>query len=229
MKIAVFGTGMVGQAIAGKLHQLNHEVVVGTRDPEQTLSRDGKNSSFRDWYAAGRPNMSIATFADAAASAGVIFNCTSGSGSIQALQLAGSAHLEGKVLVDVSNPLDFSKGSPPFLNPGNTDSLGELIQRTFPSLRVVKSLNTMTCYLMINPGLVPGSHNVFMSGNNAEAKEIVSNLLQSFGWRAETILDLGDITTARGTEQLLPIWLRLWGKLKSPMFNFNIVVAPSAT
>jgi 8-hydroxy-5-deazaflavin:NADPH oxidoreductase len=128
--------------------------------------------------------------------------------------------------MDVANPLDFSKGMPPVLNPCNTDSLAELLQRTFPDLRVVKTLNTMNCYLMVNPSLIPGDHHVFVSGNDAAAKATAISILKSFGWTDNNILDLGDIITARGTEQLLPIWLRLWGKLQTPMFNFKIVVAP---
>jgi 8-hydroxy-5-deazaflavin:NADPH oxidoreductase len=147
-------------------------------------------------------------------------------GSVEALNNAGKENLKGKVLLDVANPLDFSKGMPPFLNPGNTDSLAELLQRSFPDLKVVKTLNTMNALLMVNPSLVPGDHNVFVSGNDPAAKLSAISLLKSFGWKESNILDLGDLTTARGTEQLLPIWLRLWGKSQSPMFNFHIVVAP---
>lgn len=142
--------------------------------------------------------------------------------------MAGSNNLSGKILLDIANPLDFSKGMPPSLFVCNTDSLGEQIQNAFPELKVVKSLNTMNAYIMVNPSLVPDDHNVFMSGNDANAKATVSKLLQSFGWKATTIIDVGDISTARGTEQLLPIWIRLWGALQTPMFNFKIVMAPAS-
>jgi len=155
----------------------------------------------------------------------VIFNCTHGVVSVEALKLAGERNIAGKILVDVANPLDFSKGMPPTLTLVNTDSLGELIQRTFPDLKVVKTLNTMVCFLMVNPTAVPGDHNVFMSGNDANAKSSINEILKSFGWKEKNIIDLGDITTARGTEQLLPIWVRLMGTLKSPMFNFKVVTA----
>jgi predicted dinucleotide-binding enzyme len=137
--------------------------------------------------------------------------------------MARAENLDGKVLIDISNPLDFSKGFPPTLTVVNTDSLAENIQREFPNLHVVKTLNTMNCNLMVNPSLIPGDHNVFISGNDAHAKDVAKGILQSFGWQDKNIIDLGDITTARGTEQILPIWVRLMKTLDTPMFNFNIV------
>ena len=228
MKIAVFGTGIVGQVIANRLAGLGHSLVIGTRDVEQTLTRTSKdaygNAPFGVWYEQNKKSIRLGTFADAAASSEVIFNCTMGQASIQALQDAGENNLSEKILVDVSNPLDFSNGTPPTLSPGNTDSLGELIQRTFPKLKVVKTLNTMNCFLMVNPSAIAEDHNVFMSGNDMEAKGVAKDILKSFGWKDSTIIDLGDITGARGTEQLLPIWIRLYGALQNPMFNFRIVV-----
>jgi 8-hydroxy-5-deazaflavin:NADPH oxidoreductase len=232
MNIAVFGTGMVGQSIAGRLEELGHSISMGTRDVSRTLARSEKDrtgASFQDWYEPRKQKIKILSFAEAAAGAELIFNCTSGGGSLEALSIAGEANIANKIVVDVANPLDFSNGMPPSLNPCNTDSLAEVIQRTFPSVRVVKSLNTMNAFLMVNPALVPGDHNVFVSGNDQDSKVKVSQLLKSFGWKEKNIIDLGDITTARGTEQLLPVWLRLWGALQTPMFNFHIVVAPAQT
>ncbi|MGA3110163.1 MAG: NADP oxidoreductase, partial [Candidatus Bathyarchaeia archaeon] len=151
----------------------------------------------------------------------VIFNCTAGTASLAALTAAGASNLKGKVLIDVANPLDFSKGMPPTLSVCNNDSLGEQIQRTFPSVKVVKALNTMNCILMVEPTLVPGEHEVFVCGNDAQAKERVKEILKSFGWKS--IIDLGDITAARGTEMVLPLWLRLMGLFQSPKFNFKIM------
>lgn len=227
MKIAVFGTGIVGQVIANRLAGLKHTVVIGTRDVAKTLARNEKdaygNPSFAEWYKQNQSNIGLETFAKAAAASGIIINCTMGQGSVDALKQAGSENLKGKTLLDISNPLDFSKGMPPTLSPGNTDSLGELIQRTFPEAKVVKTLNTMNCFLMVNPAALAGDHNVFVSGNDPDAKHVTKEILKSFGWKDSTIIDLGDITTARGTEQLLPIWIRLYGTLKNPMFNFKIV------
>jgi predicted dinucleotide-binding enzyme len=214
MNIAILGTGVVGQTIGGKLVELGHKVKMG--------SRTADNPKAAEWVKKCGSGASQGTFADAAAFGELLFNCTTGAGSLPALESAGAANLKGKVLVDVSNPLDFSKGMPPTLSVCNDDSLGERIQKAFPDLQVVKSLNTLTAALMVNPGLLAGGdHTVFLCGNDAGAKEKVSALLKSFGWRH--ILDLGDITTARGTEMALPLWLRLWGALQTPMFNYKIV------
>lgn len=149
-------------------------------------------------------------------------NATTGTGSLAALASAGEDNLAGKILVDIANPLDFSKGMPPSLTVCNTDSLGEQIQRAFPRTKVVKTLNTMNAYLMVEPRqLAGGAHTVFMSGNDVGAKETVHKLLESFGW--QDIVDLGDITTARGTEMMLPIWVRVWGATQNPMFSFKLV------
>ncbi len=211
--IAILGTGMVGDSLGTKLVSLGYKVRMG--------SRTANNEKATAWAALNGNNASYGTFADAAAFGEIIFNCTSGNVSLEALQLAGRENLQGKILVDVANPLDFSKGMPPSLTVCNTDSLGEVIQRQFTDVKVVKALNTMSCLLMVNPGLLKDPGNVFICGNDAEAKTEVESLLQSFGW--VRIIDLGDISAARGTEQLLPIWVRLMGKLNTPMFNFSIV------
>lgn len=226
MKIAVIGTGVVGQSIAQKLNSLGHQVMIGTRNVKDLMARSEKDSMgrppFKDWHVT-QAGIALGTNAEAAAFAELIVNATNGQGSLNALKRAGEENLKGKIVLDISNPLDFSKGFPPSLSVSNTDSLGEQIQHKFPDARVVKTLNTMNAYIMVEPSLIPGNHNVFISGNDDQAKETVSQLLQSFGWPAESIIDLGDITTARGTEQLLPIWVRLFGKFQNGMFNFNVV------
>lgn len=216
MNIGVLGTGMVGQAIAGKLISLGHTVKIG--------SRSGSNEKANEWVAKSGANASQGTFAETAAFGEIIFNCTKGEVSLEALKMAGAEPLKGKILIDISNPLDFSNGMPPTLLVCNDNSLGEQIQQAFADTHVVKTLNTLTAPLMVNPQQVNnGDHDIFLSGNNKEAKEKVSNLLQTFGWAADHIRDLGDITTARGTEQLLPLWVRLYGAIGSPMFQFKIV------
>lgn len=225
MKIAVLGTGMVGQAIAGKLAELGHSVTVGTRDVQGTLANDQPNfygnPPFRDWHAQ-HPQIGLATFAEAAAQSDWIVNATNGAGTLAALHAAGADNLGGKVLIDIANPLDFSHGMPPTLSVCNTDSLAEQIQRAFPAAKVVKTLNTMNANIMINPGaLAGGEHTVFVSGDDGEAKAQVSALLRSFGWR--DIIDLGDIRTARGAEMVLPIWLSLMNALGSPLINLRVV------
>jgi predicted dinucleotide-binding enzyme len=226
VRVAVLGTGVVGQAIAGKLSELGHEVVVGTRDPDETLGRQEPdpfgNPPFGVWLAE-RPAVRLAGLADAAAHGEVVVNATAGVAALEALRLAGAANLDGKVLVDVANPLDFSQGMPPSLSVVNTDCLGECIQREFPTARVVKTLNTVNASVMVNPGLVGGGdHTVFVSGNDPEAKALVTGLLtDGFGWR--DVIDLGDITTARGAEMQMALWLRLMGSLQTPMLNIKVV------
>lgn len=225
MKIGILGTGMVGQTIGGRLAQLGHDVMIGTRDVAETLARtapDGMgNPPFSAWLKQN-PKVKLGTFAQAAAHGERVVNATNGFAAIDILKAAGEANLNGKTLIDISNPLDFSKGMPPTLFVKDSDSLAEQIQRAFPRANVVKTLNTMTSSVMVNPGqLAGGDHTVFVSGNDAGAKAQVAELLKSFGWR--DIIDVGDITTARGTEMLLPIWLRLMGALQTPLFNFKIV------
>ena len=224
MKIAVFGTGTVGPAVAGALAKLGHEVVIGTRDPQATLARTEAGPMggvpFAQWHAE-HGDIALTTFAEAAAGSEIVVNATNGTGSLDALTAAGADNLAGKVIVDIANPLDFSQGFPPSLNPVNTDSLGEQIQRAFPDARVVKTLNTMNAGVMADPASVAGGdHSVFVSGNDTDAKTVVAGLLADLGHR--DIIDLGDITTARGTEMLLPIWLRLWGAFGNADFNFKI-------
>jgi predicted dinucleotide-binding enzyme len=225
MKIGVLGTGFVGQTIAAKLSELGHGVFVGTRDPAATLAKSEPdmygNPPFKTWRG-NHPNVEFGTFAQAAVHGELLVNATQGAGSLDALKAAGEKNLAGKVLVDIANPLDFSKGMPPSLTVCNTDSLGEQIQRAFPQTKVVKTLNTVNAFLMVGPRqLADGAHTIFVSGNDAGAKQAVAKLLESFGW--QDVFDLGDITTARGTEMILPIWVRTFGVLKNPMFSFKLV------
>jgi predicted dinucleotide-binding enzyme len=215
MKIAVLGTGMVGTTIASKLVTLGHDVRMG--------ARDAANEKAAAWAKGAGASASHGTFADAATHGELVFNCTSGAGSIAALTAAGAAALRGKILIDIANPLDFSKGMPPSLFVSNTDSLGEQIQRAFPEVRVVKTLNTINCQVMVDPARVAGAeHDVFVSGNDAGAKGQVTEILRGwFGWKHVT--DLGDITTARGTEAYLLLWIRLWGALGTGDFNVRII------
>lgn len=215
MKIGVLGTGMVGKTIGTKLVALGHEVKMGSR----SATHEGATA----WAKEEGDKASNGTFADAAAFGELVFNCTSGAGALDALRAAGAANLDGKILIDISNPLDFSKGMPPSLFAGNTDSLGENIQKEFPGAKVVKALNTMNANIMVDPARVAdGDHDVFISGNDAKAKATVEDFLtKQFGWK--NVIDLGDITTARGTESYLPLWLRLWGALGSADFNIKIM------
>lgn len=228
MNISVLGTGMVGQSLAAKLSELGHKLTMGTRNPQRTLDNKEPNRMtglvFSNWHKEN-PSIKLEAFANAAIDAHLIINATSGMSSLEALKLTGKNNLDGKILIDIANPLDFSHGMPPSLNPVNTDSLGEQIQKEFPETKVVKTLNTMNTFIMMNPGAVAGDHNVFVSGNDKDAKAETINLLVSVGWKLKNIIDLGDISTARGTEMLLPIWLELYGVFGHANFNFHIQMA----
>jgi predicted dinucleotide-binding enzyme len=213
LKIAILGTGEVGSHLASFLVGLGHEVMVGSRTAE--------NASATEWARSKGQRASHGTFADAAAFGEVVFNCTAGAISLEALRMAGAQNLKGKILIDVSNPLDFSKGMPPTLTICNTDSVGEQLQRAFPETKVVKALNTMRHEIMTNPALVPGSHDVFICGNDAAAKAEVTRILTDwFGWRE--VVDVGDIVGSRGLEMILPLWLRLFRVYNRAPINFKI-------
>ena len=214
MKIGILGTGMVGKTIASKLVELGHEVRMG--------SRAAGNENAVAWATEAGEGASEGAFADAAGFGEIVFNCTAGVASLDALKAAGDTNLAGKLLIDVANTLDFSQGMPPSLSVCNTDSLGERIQRAFPATHVVKALNTVNCDVMVEPARVPGEHIVFVCGNDAEAKEKAVRLLSEFGWRVERVLDLGDITAARSTEMYLPLWLNLMGQLGTLHFNIEL-------
>jgi predicted dinucleotide-binding enzyme len=229
MKFAILGTGSVGQSIALKLAGLGHEVMMGTRNVKEKLSGTEKdaygNPPFKDWLGSNN-NVKLGTFAESAQFGKIIINATHGGSSLEVLKLAGTKNLSGKILIDIANPLDFSKGMPPSLLPGlnNTNSLGEEIQKSFPETKVVKTLNTMWCGLMVNPGMIGGGDHInYLSGNDIDAKKEVTKILKQIGWKDESLLDLGDITGARATESILPIWLRVWGVTQNGAFNFRLV------
>jgi len=203
MQVGVLGAGVVGHTLAGKLRELGHEVSIGTRNP-------------RD---------SALTYADAAAGAELIVNATAGSASLEALDAAGAENLAGKVLLDVANGLDFTRGRPPVLTVSNDDSLGEQIQRAHPEAKVVKALNTVNADIMVEPSRVPGHHVVFVCGNDVVAKEQVVELLGLFGWPPERIVDLGGIKSARGPEMYVALWISLMGALGTSQFNIALARA----
>lgn len=212
MEIGIFGTGIVGQTIGARLIELGHNVKMGSRLPE--------NEKARAWAKASGKKASYGTYKEAAAFGELLFNCTAGKGSLSALEFAHASDLNNKILIDAANPLDFSRGFPPTLTVSNTDSLGEQIQREHPLLKVVKALNTMNVDVMVHPERVRSAHDVFICGNDAIAKATVAKLLTEIGW--ESIIDLGDITNARGMEMALPLWISLQKKLGTNIFNFRI-------
>jgi len=213
MKIAVLGTGTVGTTISGRLAQFGHEVAIGTRDPQVTLRKE----EFAGW--AATHEVSVARFAEATVGAELVVNATSGEVTLSVLAMAGD--LAGKVLLDISNGLDFSGGFPPLITFPQDDSMAEQIQRAYPDTKVVKSLNTLTASLMVHPQQLPDPGSVFVSGDDADAKALVTGLLHDFGHT--DVIDLGDVTTARAVEWLMPAWLRLMPVVGSAMFNWKVV------
>ena len=213
MLIAVLGTGVAGRALSTRLAELGHTITMGTRDPDETRTRP-------DYVEI--PGVQLAGFAEAAADADVVVVATNGTATLEVLRAIGEDRLAGKVVMDVSNPLDFSAGFPPTLSVKDSDSLGEQVQRAFPDARVVKTLNTMNASVMVHPETVGGGdHTVFVSGDDATAKAVVTGILTEMGHR--DVLDLGGIETARGVEMYLPLWLRAMSALGTPAFQIKVV------
>lgn len=225
MKICILGTGMVGLSIAGKLLELGHEIEIGTRNSESTRSYTKVvpviGQSVPDWLK-DNPGVVLKSFPELNTEADLIINATGGMVSLEVLKACPAALLEGKTLLDISNPLDYSDGFPPTLSVCNNDSLAEQIQAAYPATSVVKSLNTMNCSVMVNPRMLKGEHFVFLSGNSSSAKAEIASLLESFGWRSSDILDLGDIRSARATEMWLPLWLRIYKVRGNAAFNLSL-------
>lgn len=227
MKIAVLGTGMVGRAHAEKLLSLGHDVAMGTRDKKKTIDENKPdatgNNPFAVWYKQ-HGKIKLMSYSEAVKQSDIVLEALNGLSVVNVLKSIEN-ELANKILIDISNPLDFSKGFPPILSVSNTDSLGEQIQRALPKAKVVKTLNTTNAYIQVDPNQLDNAdHHVFVCGNDTEAKTKVMDLLRSYGWKH--IIDLGDITTARGTEMVLPLWVRLMSTLQHPNFNFKIVQGP---
>ncbi|HEY7121731.1 MAG TPA: NAD(P)-binding domain-containing protein [Solirubrobacterales bacterium] len=213
MKVGVLGTGMVGNAIGTRLVELGHEVRMGSRQPG--------NEKAVGWAESAGERASSGDFADAATFGEIAFNCTAGEGSVDAVTSARDG-LAGKLLIDVANTLDFSDGPPPVIAATDRDSLAEQIQRAVPEVRVVKTLNTVNNDVMVDPARVPGDHVVFVSGDDEDAKRQAVELLGEFGWPEDRVIDLGDISTARGPETYVGLWLRLMGALGTTQFNVGL-------
>lgn len=222
MKIAVLGTGMVGRAHAARLGELGHEVRVGTKDVGATLASTTAGytgETYAQWQEA-HPGVELRTFADAAADAALVISALNGDAVVQVL--GGLADvLAGRTLVDASNPLDFSSGRLA-LTVCNDDSLGEQVQRALPDTKVVKGFCTTTAPVQVNPaGLGGGEHDMFIAGDDTEAKQAVTGLMREYGW--QTIHDLGGIIESRALEMMLPAWVALMNALGTAEFNYRIV------
>jgi len=213
MEIGILGTGNVGQTIGSKLVQLGHSVMLGSRDAAKPRAIAWANDE--------GPHALHGTFRNAAEFGEIIFNCTLGAATLDALRQAGAENLNGKILIDVSNPIDYSTDKFT-LTVCNTDSLGEQIQRTYPEARVVKTLNTVNCNMMVEPNKLPGRTNVFLSGNDPDAKETVMKILREW-FRWKSVIDLGDISTSRGVEMYMALWTNLKQVIPAERINIKVM------
>jgi Predicted dinucleotide-binding enzymes len=215
MNIGVLGTGATGQIIGSKLVQLGHDVMLG--------SRDEANPKAVAWAKDLGHNALYGNFMNTAEFGEIIFNCTQGSASLEALRMAGEVNLNDKVLIDTANPIDHSTDLWT-LTVCNTDSLGEQIQREFPRAKVVKTLNTINVNVIVDPNKLIEKTHVFVSGNDIEAKATVVRILKEwFGWRE--VIDLGDITTSRSVEMYMLLWRSLRKSISAQRFNIKVVTA----
>ncbi len=201
LNVGVLGTGMVGEAIATRLVEVGYDVVMG--------SRDAANPKAVAW--AERTGGRAGTFADAAAHGPLLFNATPGGASLDVLRAAGD--LAGKVLADISNDLTSAAVKP----------VAAGLQAAFPELKVVKTLNTVNCEIMVRPDLLSQPHTMFVAGDDTDAKALVKGVLAKFGWPERDVLDLGGIDKAFAMEQYLPLWLALWGVKGDLRFNLSVV------
>ncbi len=222
MRIGMIGGGSVGQTLGAALARIGHEVRLGVRDagPEALARPRGNARPLGEWSA--ETGVPVVTMAEAAAHGEALFNATKGEASLAALALAGAENLAGKVLVDVANPLDFSRGMPPFLNPAlsGPTSLAEEIQKAHPEAKVVKGFSTVNASVMVNPGLIPGVHDLFIAGHE-DGKALVRQIAAAWGW--QVFVDMGDLKGARAMECILPIWVRLWQSLGTANVNLHVV------
>jgi predicted dinucleotide-binding enzyme len=215
MQIGILGSGVTGLTIGTKLIQLGHEVMMG--------SRDEANPPAVAWAKDAGQHALYGTFKNTADFGEIVFNCTLGSASLEVLQQAGAESLNGKILIDTSNPLDRSTDMWT-LTVCNHDSLGEQIQRAFPETKVVKTLNTVNANVMVDPAKLLEKTHVFVSGDDIEAKAMVVRILRDwFGWRE--IIDLGGIETSRGVEMYVLLWHQLRNAISSQRFNIKIVTS----
>ena len=221
MKIGIIGSGVVAQTLGAKLVELGHDVVLGTRDPKKLDEKKNMAGTLNEWLKQVNNKAKVVTFKEAAAHGELLINATHGQASVDALKIADADKVGPKVLIDTANELDFSKGMPPGVLASQERSVGENIQKAFPNLKVVKTLNTIGAPIMVNPKILKGGdHTIFVAGNDKDAKAKVTELLKSFGWT--DILDLGDISSARGPEMYMAMWVRLWGALQNGMINIKV-------
>jgi 8-hydroxy-5-deazaflavin:NADPH oxidoreductase len=213
MRVGILGSGDVGRALGTAFAEHGHQVTLGTRtvDKPELLA----------WKQATGRGATIGSFAEAARSGEVLVLCCLGTAVDSVIDLAGPAHFDGKLLIDATNALDLSRGMPPGLFVGLTDSLGERVQRKLPKARVVKCFNIVPNPVMAHPQLAGGTADMIIAGNDAAAKSQVTDVLRSFGWSGA--IDIGGIEGARWLEALVPLWVRVAAAVGSYQVAFKVV------
>jgi predicted dinucleotide-binding enzyme len=214
MRIGIFGTGDVGQALARGFLATGHEVKLGSRE-----ANNEKGAAFVK-QAGGKA--SHGTFADAAKFGDLAVVSTLGSAIASVLNQAGAENLKDKIVIDTTNPLDFSKGFPPrLMRPGGV-SAGEQVQELLPGSKVVKAFNTTGNALMFRPQIAGGPPTMFICGNDAGAKRQVTNILADFGWET---LDVGGIEQSGHLESMCLVWVLTAAPTNSWMQAFKMLRA----
>ena len=203
MKIGILGSGPVGRSLANGYASKGHDVRLGSRTP-------GKQE-LQDWLKATKGKVAVGTFSEAASHGDVLVLCCLGEAVEEVIKLSGMNNFDGKLLIDATNPLDFSKGMPPALFVGMTDSLGERVQRMLPSAKVIKCFNIVNNQTMTNPRMKDGLADMVICGNDESAKQQVAEFLREFGWGEP--IDIGGIDGARWLEAYVALWVRLAVKL----------------
>lgn len=193
VRVGVLGSGDVGRVLAAGFAGLGHDVTIGSRTPEK----------LRDWAETNGPRLTAGTFEEAARFGDILVLATLGVSTEEAMHLAGLPHFENKVVLDTTNPLDFTT-TPPTLSISGRDSLGERIQRLVPRAKVVKAFNTVGNAHMVHPKFGGGPPDMFVCGNDDGAKKIAAQICDAFGWG---VADIGSIEGARYLEAMCMTWV----------------------
>lgn len=225
MKIGILGTGVVGKTLAAKLNELGHDVMIGTRNVSETMAKTAPDMMgsppFKEWHSQN-PKVKFGTFAEAVQFGEMIILATHGVATIAAIDLAGKNYFKGKVVVDTTNPLDFSQGMPPKFAVTLGNSLGEQIQKHIPEAKVVKAFNTVNAYVMVSPKREEGDPDLFIAGNDEEAKKNFTSLAEQMGWRR--MIDIGDISNSYWLEAMTMFWVYYGFKYNNWSHAFKLLL-----
>jgi len=213
MKVGILGSGDVGQALGRGFASRGHDVKIGSRNP--------KSEALVAWQKQAKGRASTGTPEEATKHGEFIVFATMGAAAEEVVRHAGPKNFAGKVVIDVMNPLDFSKGPAVGLFVGVTDSLGERVQRLLPDAKVVKAFNTVSNTQMVDPKFAGGAPEMLICGNDVAAKKRVAGILKEFGWPGA--IDVGPIEEARWLEAMVPLWVSVGSKIGRWDHAFKVV------